>query len=99
MKVCSEFFQCSKGLKLVKKDFETLREKWRLISRKIWAAENCQIHGVTHILRENGEIKVGEFRVSKLAFLAHSEALNFDFDAFLHFLKVEIDQITNIQSP
>ena len=50
---------------------------------------------VTQILRK---IKVGESRHSKSAILRHLEALNFDFNEFLHFLKAEIYQIDKIQS-
>ena len=37
-------------------------------------------------------------RSAKSAILTHSEALNFDFYEFLHFLKAEIYQIDKMQS-
>ena len=42
-----------------------------------------------------------ESRGAKSAILTHLyfEALNFDFNEFLHFLKAEIYQISKIQSP
>ena len=52
---------------------------------------------ITQNLRE---IKLGNSRSSKSAIFPHLEALNFDFNAFLHFLKAEIlHQIKKIQSP
>ena len=50
----------------------------------------------TQILRE---INFGNFRSAKSAILTHLEAPNFDFQEFLHFLKVEIYQINKMQSP
>ena len=46
---------------------------------------------VNQILRE---INLGGSRSAKSAILAHSEALNFDFYEFLHFLKAEIYHLT-----
>ena len=45
------------------------------------------------------EINFEDCRSAKSAILAHLEALNFDFDEFLHFLKAKIYQINKIQSP
>ena len=45
-----------------------------------------QDFSITQILRE---IKFGEFGSAKSAILTHLEALNFDFHAFLQFLKAE----------
>ena len=42
------------------------------------------------------EIKVGESRVSKSAYLTNLEALNLDFYEFLHFLSAEM--LTNQQN-
>ena len=41
---------------------------------------------VTQILRE---ISFGDSRNAKSAIFTHGQALNFDFHAFLHFLKAE----------
>ena len=41
---------------------------------------------ITQILRE---INFGDFGSAKFAIFTHSEALNFDFYEFLHFLKAE----------
>ena len=65
-------------------------EKW--YKTTVWKFQNFSI---THFLRE---IKVGDFCGPKFAILTQSEALNFDFYEFLHFLKAEIDQISTIQS-
>ena len=51
---------------------------------------------VTQILRE---INFWDSKNAKLAILTHLEALNFDFQEFLHFLKAVIYQIDKIQSP
>ena len=51
---------------------------------------------ITQILRE---INLGDFRSAKSAILTHLEALKFDFNEFLHFLKAEFYQINKIQSP
>ena len=51
---------------------------------------------ITYILRE---INVWDSRNANSAVLTHLEALNFDSYEFLHFLKAEIYQIHNIQSP
>ena len=48
---------------------------------------------VTQILRE---IKFGDFRVWKSAILTNSEAVNFEFHEFLHFMKAEIYQMNKI---
>ena len=45
---------------------------------------------ITQILRETN---FGDFRSAKLAISTHLEALNFDFQEFLHFLKAVIYQI------
>ena len=50
---------------------------------------------ITQILRE---IKIEDSRSAKSAIFINLEALNFDFHAFLHFLKYEIDQKFKIQS-
>jgi len=54
---------------------------------KFGAEASLQNFSVTQILRE---IKVGESRESKTAFLRCLEALNFDLCEFLHFLKAKI---------
>ena len=51
---------------------------------------------IAHILRE---INFWNSKSAKLAILTHLEALNFDFQEFLHFLKAVIYQIDKIQSP
>ena len=50
---------------------------------------------ITQILRE---INFGDFKSAKSAILTHLEALKFDFNEFLHFLKAEFYQINQIQS-
>ena len=55
-----------------------------------------QDFSVTQILRE---INFWDSKNAKLAILTHLEALNFDFQEFLHFLKAVIYQIDKIQSP
>ena len=58
-----------------------------------------QDFSITQILCE---ISFWESRSSKsdvLAILTHLEALNFDFQEFLHFLKAVIYQIDKTQSP
>ena len=50
---------------------------------------------VTQILRE---INFWDSKNARLAILTHLEALNFDFQEFLHFLKAVIYQIDKIQS-
>ena len=50
----------------------------------------------TKILRE---INFGDSRSAKSAILTNSEALNFDFYEIVQFLKAEIYQISQIQSP
>ena len=44
------------------------------------------------------ETKFGDLRGAKSAILTLLEAVNFDFDEFLHFLEAEIGQITKVQS-
>ena len=53
---------------------------------------------ITHILCE---INFRDSRCpkAKCATLTHFDNLNFDFHAFLHFLKADIDQNNKIQSP
>ena len=51
---------------------------------------------ITQILRE---INFGNSRSAKIDNLTHSEVLNFDFNELLHFLKAEIYQINQVQSP
>ena len=51
---------------------------------------------VTQILRE---INFWDSKNARLAILTHLEALNFDFQEFLHFLKAVIYQIDKTQSP
>ena len=55
----------------------------------------CKFHNfsITRILRE---INVWDSRSAKSAILTHLEALNFEIDAFLHFMKVEIYKISQI---
>ena len=55
-----------------------------------------QDFSITQILRE---INFGDSGSVKSAILTHVEALNFDSHEFLHFLKTEIYQIKEIQSP
>ena len=45
------------------------------------------------------EIKFWDSRSAKSAIITHSEALNFDYYEFLHFLKAEIYQINKTQTP
>ena len=51
---------------------------------------------ITEILRE---INFEDCRSAKSAILSHLEALNFDFDELLHFLKALIYQMNKIHSP
>ena len=51
---------------------------------------------ITQILRE---INFVDSRSAQSAISTHLDALNFDNNEFLHFLKAEIYQISNIQSP
>ena len=51
---------------------------------------------IPQILRE---INFGDSRNAKSAIEAYFEDLNVDFYAFLHFLKYEIHQINQIQTP
>ena len=51
---------------------------------------------ITQILRE---INFGDSRSAKSAILTHLEALKFDFNEFLHYLKNEFYQINKIHSP
>ena len=44
------------------------------------------------------QINFGVSRSAKSAISTHIEAVNFDFDEFLHFLEAEIGQITKVQS-
>ena len=55
-----------------------------------------QDFSITQILRE---INFEESGSAKSAILTHLEAVNFDFYAFLQFLKAEIYQIYIIQCP
>ena len=55
-----------------------------------------QDFSITQILRE---INLWASRSAKCAILTLLEALKFDFNEFLHFLKAEIDQISKIESP
>jgi len=48
---------------------------------------------ITQILRE---INFGNSRSAKSAILPHFQVLNFDFYAFLHFLKADIYQMNKI---
>ena len=59
----------------------------------VWKFHNFPI---TQILRE---IKFRDTRSANSAILAHADTLNFDFYEFLHFLKAEIYQFHQIQSP
>ena len=51
---------------------------------------------ITHILLE---IRVGDFGGQKTAILTQLEALNFNFDEFLHFLKSELTKLTKSRAP
>ena len=55
-----------------------------------------QDFAITQLLRE---ISFLASKSAKLAILTHLEALNFDFQEFLHFLNAVIYQIDKIQSP
>ena len=59
----------------------------------VWKFHNFSI---TQILRE---INFLDSRSAKYAILAHLEALNFDFNEFLHFLKAKIYQKAKMQTP
>ena len=54
-----------------------------------------QEFAIIQILRE---INCEHCRSAKSAIITHLQALNFEFDEFLHFLKVAIYQISKIQS-
>ena len=58
--------------------------------------QKCHDFSITQILRE---INFGESASAKSAILKHLEALNFDFNAFLHFLKAENYQMNKITAP
>ena len=51
---------------------------------------------ITQILRE---INLWDCKSVKFAILTHLEALNFDFNEVLQFLKAAIDQMNKIHSP
>ena len=80
-------------MNLQNKEFDSL-----LISRKILKVEKLYFHtvfytlwkyhafSISSILRE---INFGDFRIAKSAIFAILEALNFDFQIFLHFLKAK----------
>ena len=51
---------------------------------------------MTHILRE---INFGDSRSAKSGILTHLEAMAFDANNTLHFLKAEIYQIAQFQTP
>ena len=55
-----------------------------------------QDFSISQILRE---INFEDSWSAKSDIFPHSEALNFDFYEFLHFLKAEIDQLNKIHSP
>ena len=59
-------------------------------SVEIWQFSDSQI------LRE---INFRDSRSAKSAISTHFQTLKFDFYDFLHFLKAEVYQINNIQSP
>ena len=51
-------------------------------------------------IRQNlREINFEDSRSAKSSILTHLEALKFDFNEFLHFLKAEFYQINKIQGP
>ena len=50
---------------------------------------------ITQILRETN---FGDFRSAKSAISTHLEALNFDFNQFLNFVKAENDQKTKFRA-
>ena len=56
---------------------------------------NFQKFPATQTIHENS---FRDSKSAKSAFLTHLEALNFDFDKSLHFLKAETFQINKIQS-
>jgi len=64
--------------------------------RYICTVWKFQDFAITQIFRE---INFWDSKNAKLAILTHLEALNFDFQEFLHFLKAVIYQIDKIQSP
>ena len=54
------------------------------------------VFSITQILRE---INFVDSRIVKSAILTHLQALNFDYQEFLHFLKAEVYQINKHLSP
>jgi len=50
------------------------------------------------LLRFSVKFILGGVEVQKSAILTHLEALNFDFNEFLHFLKSEIYQMNKVQN-
>ena len=64
----------------------------------VWEDTVWKFYGfsITQILRE---INVGNSKSTKSAILTHLEVQNFDFHEFLHFLKAEIYQLSQIKSP
>jgi len=58
----------------------------------VWKFENFPVSEIFC------EIDFREIRRAKSAILAHLEALNLDFNEFLHFLKAAIDQMNKVQN-
>ena len=74
--------------------YETVSRKF--LDGKEFTVWKFQDFAITQIFRE---INFWDSKNAKLAILTHLEALNFDFQEFLHFLKAVIYQIDKIQSP
>ena len=81
---------------------ETVNFSWNSFSRKKFIlATKCTVlkfhnFSITQNLRE---INFWDSRSAKSVILTHLEALNFDFNKFLYFLKAENYQIKQVKSP
>ena len=88
-----------KGTALVKSIDNLLFQTHLRVIRGIGGAEGGTVwkfhnFSINQILRE---IYFGDSRSAKSAILTQLEALKFDFNEFLHFLKAELHQINQIQ--
>jgi len=87
-----EFIQCSKNDVQVRSMFDKMVFDPSLVKITVWTFQDFS---TIQILRE---INFGDSLRAKSAILAHLEALNFDFYAFLHFLKAELSLTNKILS-
>ena len=68
----------------------------KLFSKTICTVWKLHCFSFTQILHE---LNIGDSRCAKSAILTHSEALNFEFYEFLHFLKAKMYQKTKFRAP